>query len=121
MEKLTNKEEEIMLILWKLESAFVKEIIEEMSTPKPHYNTVSTMIRIMAEKGFVGHESQGRSHKYHPLITQDEYKRTFVSSIVDNYFANSFKDMVSFFAKKEDLSKSDLEDIISMIENGSDE
>ena len=121
MEKLTNKEEEVMLILWRLKKAFVKEIIEEMEEPRPHYNTVSTIIRILEDKGFVNHESFGKSHRYYPLITQDAYKRNFISGIVDNYFGHSFKNMVSFFAKKEHLSKEDLEEILKLIEQQDNE
>ena len=121
MEKLTPKEEEVMLILWRLQSAFVKEIIDKMDEPKPHYNTVSTMIRILESKGFVDHKSFGKSHQYYPKVSQDAYKRNFVSGIVDNYFGNSFKNLVSFFAKKEHLSKEDLEDILQRIEQNNDE
>lgn len=121
MEKLTNKEEQIMLILWRKKKAFVKEIIEEMIEPKPHYNTVSTTIRILEDKGFVGHKSFGKSHQYYPLVSQDVYKKKFVSGIVDSYFSNSFKNMVSFFAKKEQISTAELKEIIQMIENNSDD
>lgn len=120
MEKLTTKEEEIMLILWHLKTAFVKEIIDQMNEPKPHYNTVSTIIRILEDKGFVAHKSFGKSYQYYPLITQDAYKRNFVSGIVDNYFGHSFKNLVSFFAKKEHLSKEDLQDILQIIEKEKD-
>lgn len=121
MEKLTNKEEQIMLILWRKKKAFVKEIIEEMNEPKPHYNTVSTTIRILEDKGVVAHESFGKSHQYYPLVSQDAYKKKFVSGIVDSYFSNSFKNMVSFFAKKEKISADELKEIIQMIENNDDE
>jgi len=121
MEKLTNREEEIMLILWRLKTAFVKELIEELTDPKPHYNTVSTMVRILEEKGFVGYKTFGKSHQYFPKVTQDDYKQKYVGGIVDNYFGNSFKNMVTFFAKKERLSKSDLQEILHQIENDADE
>lgn len=117
MDKLTNKEEEIMLILWRLKRAYVKEMIEEMDDPKPHYNTVSTIVRILEDKGFIDHKTVGKSHQYFPKISQDVYKRNFVSGIVDNYFGNSFKNMVTFFAKKEKLSKQDLEEILQLIQS----
>lgn len=121
MEKLTTKEEAIMLILWRLEKAYVKDIIREMDDPKPHYNTVSTTVRILEDKGFTGHESFGNTHRYYPLVSEDQYKRYFISGIVDNYFNRSFKNMVTFFAKKEHLSRKDLEDVLHMIENNDDE
>lgn len=121
MDKLTTKEEEIMLVLWRLQTAFVKEIIEEMANPKPHYNTVSTTIRILEDKGFVKHKSFGKSHQYYPLVTQDAYKQSYFGDIVEDYFGNSYKNMVTFFAKKENLSRKDLEEILKQIEGGSDE
>lgn len=121
MEKLTNKEEEIMLVLWRLKKAFIREIIAELPNPKPHYNTVSTMVRILEDKGFVAHTSAGKSHQYFPVVSQDVYKHTFVGGIVDNYFGHSFKNMVAFFAKREQLSKEDLEEILHIIETDDDE
>ena len=121
MEQLTTKEEEIMLILWRLDKAFVKEIIAEMDDPKPHYNTVSTIIRILEEKGFVHHESIGKSHRYYPKVSQDNYKKNYLSGIVSNYFGNSYKNMVTFFADKEQLSKKDLEEIIQLIQSEENE
>ncbi len=117
MEKLTNKEEEIMLVLWRLNQAFVKEIINEFEDPKPHYNTTSTIVRILEEKGFVGHETYGKSHQYYPLVSQEEYKQTYLQSVVKNYFQNSYSELVSFFTKKENLSEKELNEIIDSIQN----
>ncbi|MBX2845501.1 MAG: BlaI/MecI/CopY family transcriptional regulator [Saprospiraceae bacterium] len=121
MEKLTQREEEIMRALWQLNKGFVKEIIELLPAPKPHYNTTSTLVRILEEKGFVDHNTFGKSHQYFPLISEEEYKAKFMKGFVNKYFKNSYKEMVTFFAKEENLSKKDLEEILKMIEKGSNE
>ena len=116
MEKLTNKEEEIMHALWKLEKAFVKEIVAVL--PKePHYNTVSTTIRKMEDKGFVKHTAYGKTHQYYPAITKENYRKGFMNKTIDNYFENSYKNVVSFFAKEEKISVEELKEIIKLIEN----
>jgi len=120
MEKLTQKEEEIMRALWQLNAGFVKEIIELLPSPKPHYNTTSTLVRILEDKGFVGHKSLGKSHQYFPLITEEVYKASFMKGFVNKYFKNSYKEMVTFFTEEEQLSKEDLIDILRMIEKGED-
>lgn len=109
---LTKAEEEIMQELWKLEHAFVKEVIEELPEPKPHYNTVSTIIKILEEKGFVAHESFGKSNRYYPLVKKDDYSKKSMKQFVGKYFEGSFASMLSFFAKEEDISVKELEDII---------
>lgn len=114
---LTNKEEEIMQALWKLEKAFVKEIVPLLPDPKPHYNTVSTTIRKMETKGFVGHEAFGSTHRYYPLVSKEDYRTKFVANTIQNYFENSYKNVVSFFAKEEKISAEDLKEIIDIIEN----
>jgi len=121
MEKLTNKEEEIMQALWQAKKAFVKEVVELLPSPKPHYNTVSTIIRILQEKGYVGHKSFGKSHQYYPIVSQEDYKNQFMNGFIDKYFSNSYKDMVTFFAQKRSLSAEDLKEILKEIENGSHE
>ena len=98
MERLTNKEEEIMHILWKLKKAFVKEVVADLPSPKPHYNTVSTVIRKMEDKGFVTHETFGNTHRYTPNISKEEYRKKYFSAAINNYFENSYKNVVSFFA-----------------------
>ncbi|MET2986067.1 BlaI/MecI/CopY family transcriptional regulator [Aureibaculum conchae] len=116
MEKLTTKEEELMQVLWKLEKAFVKEVIAEIPEPKPHYNTVSTVIRKMEDKGFIDHEAFGNTHRYYPKISKEEYRKRYFSNAIDNYFENSYKSVVSFFAKEEKISADELREIISIIE-----
>ena len=113
MKDLTKAEEEVMQVLWKLQSAFVKEIIAELPDPKPAYNTVSTFVRILQQKEFVGHTVHGKSHKYHPLISKEEYTKSFMTSMVKNYFGGSFKQMVSFFTNDDNLSIGELEQLIN--------
>ncbi len=112
MKELTKAEEEIMQVLWDLDAAFVRDIIEKMPDPKPAYNTVSTFVRILQEKGFVDHERHGKSHKYFPIVTKESYTKSFMKGLVKNYFGGSYKQVVSFFAAEENLSLSDLEQLI---------
>lgn len=117
MEKLTNKEEEIMKILWRLKKAFVKDIMEEIPTHKPHYNTLSTIVRNLEEKKFVGFTAYGKTHRYHPIISMERYYKAHVNEDMVGYFDNSYKDLVSFFAKEEKISIEELKEIINLIEN----
>lgn len=117
MDKLTNKEEEIMQVLWKLKKAFVKEVVLELPKPRPHYNTVSTVIRKMEDKGYVKHETFGNTHRYYPLISIDDYRKSYLTNATQNYFENSYKNVVSFFAKEEKISADELREIIKIIEN----
>ncbi|MFZ9004598.1 MAG: BlaI/MecI/CopY family transcriptional regulator [Robiginitalea sp.] len=117
MQRLTNKEEEVMKLLWKLEKAFVKELLEAFSGKrKPHYNTLSTMVRNLEEKGFVGHEAFGNTHRYYPLVSREEYRKDFIGETVADYFDHSYKSLVSFFAKEEKISAEELREIIELIE-----
>ncbi len=111
MKELTKAEEQVMQILWVLERAFVKEIVEEFPDPKPAYNTVSTIIRILEKKGVVSHKAYGNTYEYYPEIGRDEYKKKYMRSFLKRYFGGSFPDMVSFFAGERDLSVEELEEI----------
>ncbi len=113
IQQLTKAEEEIMQVLWDLDSAFVKDIISKLPKPKPAYNTVSTVVRTLEQKGFVGHEPLGKSHKYHPLITKDSYTRSFMKGFVKRYFSGSYQQMVSFFTKEDKLSVNELEQLVT--------
>ncbi|UMB55419.1 BlaI/MecI/CopY family transcriptional regulator [Lutibacter sp. A64] len=116
MEKqLTKAEEQLMQVLWDLETASVKEIIEQLPIPKPAYNTVSTIIRILETKEFVGHKAKGRGYIYFPLIKKTDYSNKTLQKIVDGYFEGSFKSMVSFFVKKNDVDITELEAILDKI------
>ncbi|PVX52467.1 putative transcriptional regulator [Balneicella halophila] len=116
MKELTKAEEQIMQELWKLEKAYVKNIIEQLPEPKPAYNTVSTIVRILERKGFVSHEACGKSHLYYPIIAKDNYKKAFVKHFVKDYFSNSFQNMVSFFANNKEISVNELEEIQALID-----
>lgn len=113
--QLTKAEEQFMQVLWKLEEASVKEIIEQLPNPKPAYNTVSTIIRILETKEFVSHKSLGRGYIYFPIIQKEEYTNQSLHKLVDGYFEGSFKSMVSFFMKKNDVDLKDLESILKSI------
>ena len=117
MQKLTNKEEEIMKILWKLEKAFVKEILSEMNEDRPHYNTLSTIVRNLEDKKYVDHEAFGNTHRYFPIISKETYRKKFINSTISDYYDNSYKSLVSFFAKEEKISVEELKEIIDLIEN----
>lgn len=117
MKQLTKAEEDIMQILWQLEKANVKAIIQELPEPKPAYNTVSTIVRILESKGFVDYEKQGKGHVYFPVVKKQDYSNQSINKLVDNYFQGSFKSMVSFFMKKNDISLNDLESVLKDIEN----
>lgn len=114
---LTRAEEEIMQLLWKKERAFVKELLEAMPDPKPAYNTVSTIVRILETKGFVGHEAFGKSHQYYPLISQEDYAARASSKLLNNYFDGSVEKLLSFFVKKEQLNTKELDELLKSIKN----
>jgi len=116
MQKLTNKEAEIMKILWRLEHAFVKDIMAEIEGEKPHYNTLSTIVRNLEEKKYVHYEAFGKTHRYFPVISKERYRKKFINSSMVDYFDNSYKGLVSFFAKEEKISVEELKEIIELIE-----
>lgn len=121
LEKLTRKEEEIMRVIWKLGNAFVNDILDELPKPKPHRNTVSTVVRNLQTKGYVGHEAFGPTHRYFPKVSKEVYRSAFLGDVLDSYFDKSYKSLVAYFAQEEKISKKDLEEIIRMIENGDSE
>jgi len=116
LKELTKAEEQVMQILWDINKGFVKDVIERMPDPKPAYNTVSTIIRILEKKGFVSYHSFGKTHQYYPLIERDDYRSFFLKNMIGNYFGGSIKNLVSFFAKENDLSINDMEEIIKYVE-----
>ena len=116
MKELTKAEEQIMQILWMKKAAFVKEIIAEMDDPKPAYNTSSTIIRILETKKFVGHKEFGNSHQYYPLVSKKEYSKFRMNDMTSNYFGNSAKQVVSFFASNNKISLQDADEIIKILE-----
>lgn len=119
MEKLTRLEEEIMLIVWKLEQAFVKDILDEMPEPKPHYNTVSTMMKLLQEKKFVSYTAYGKTYQYFPLISKEAYCSAQVKPMLKNYFEGSTKNLVSFFVKEKNMSVTELEKLVTELKQKS--
>lgn len=117
MKSLTKAEEQIMQILWIKEKGFVHDIVDEFPDPKPAYNTVSTIVRILEKKGFVSHTSYGKSHEYFPLVTKEDYTKGFLKGFISNYFSDSYKNMVSFFSKEEKLSIKELEEMIGILKD----
>ena len=117
MKQLTKAEEEVMRWLWQLEEANVATIIEKMPAPKPAYNTISTIVRILENKEFVGHRKQGKGYIYFPIIKKEEYSNQSINKLMNNYFNGSFRNMVSFFVKKNDMDIKDLEQILKELKN----
>lgn len=115
---LTKAEEQIMQVLWDLQHAFVKEIIEKLPKPKPHYNTVSTIIKILEDKGFIAHESFGKSNRYYPVVAKKDYSKGSMKQFVGKYFDGSFANMLSFFVKEKDINIEQLESILKEIKKG---
>lgn len=116
MERLTTQEEEAMLVIWKLNKAFVKEVLEEMGNTMP-YTTLASTIHRLEQKGYLKAEKLGNAKRYAPLVTEKTYKRKFMSTFVNDYFRNSYKEMVNFFVEEEQLSEEELREIIEMISN----
>ena len=116
MKKLTEQEELIMTSLWDLEKAFVKDIVANI-TQNLHYNTVSTVVRKLENKGFISHESFGNTHRYFPKISKDQYSKFVMEQESKKFFDGSYKEMVSYFAEKEKISQQDLEEILQLIKN----
>jgi predicted transcriptional regulator len=115
MKEFTRAEEKIMQILWKLEKGFVKDIIERLPNPKPAYNTVSTIVRVLEKKGFVSYTAYGKTHEYFPIISRNEYKKNFLKSFIKRYFSNSFQEMVSFFTSDRDIDLKELEEMRELL------
>jgi BlaI family penicillinase repressor len=110
--QLTKAEEQVMQILWELEEGLVKDIRDRFSDPKPARNTVSTVVRILEKKGFVGHKAYGNVYLYYPLILKSDYSKSQLFGLMEGYFNNSFPAMASFFAREKDLTVKDLEELL---------
>ncbi len=117
MQKLTRKEEEAMKILWKLKKAFVKEILEEYPDPKPHYNTVSSLVRLLQEKGAVGYRQYGNTYQYYPLLSKEEYRKHYIKEIIRDYFDSSLTGAVASFIEDEELDREEIEELIKLIKS----
>lgn len=116
MKELTKAEDQIMQILWKLEKGFVKDIIDKMPNPKPAYNTVSTITRILEKKGFVGYKAYGKTHEYYPLVAKEKYTKFYLNNMISGYFNGSFQNLVSFFAKEEKMDLKDIDTLVKKLE-----
>jgi len=116
LRELTRLEEQVMQVLWDLEKGLVHDILERFPDPKPAYNTVSTVVRILEQKGFVGHKAYGRTHEYYPLVSKKEYTKIHFRNFVTNYFGSSYRSLASFFTREEKLSLTELEEIREMIQ-----
>ena len=116
MKDLTKAEEQVMQILWKIDKGFVNDVLEKFPKPRPAYNTVSTIIRILEKKGFVSHKAYGKTHEYFPLISKKEYTSNFFKRFVHNYFGNSYQALASFMANDKNVSIDDLESMKALME-----
>ncbi|MEI6454853.1 MAG: BlaI/MecI/CopY family transcriptional regulator [bacterium] len=114
--ELTRLEEQVMQVLWELEKGLIHDLLERFPDPKPAYNTVSTVVRILEQKGFIGHKAYGRTHEYYPLISKNDYTKIHFGNFVTNYFGNSYRSLASFFTREENLSLTELEEIREMIQ-----
>ena len=117
MKELTKAEEQVMQILWKIERGFVKDMLEYFPDPKPAYNTVSTICRILEKKGFVDHKAYGNSHQYFPLMGREVYAKEYLNNFVDRYFGSSIEQLVSFFSKQNKVDLMEAEKIIDLMNN----
>lgn len=115
MQELATREEQIMRIVWRMEKAFIKEIVEQFPEPQPHYNTVATITKILEKKGFLGAEKLGNSYRYFPLITLEAYREAHLAGIKKKFFSNSFSGLVAHFARQEDLSQEQINEIMDVI------
>ncbi len=117
MKPLTKAEEQIMHSIWKLEEAFLKDIIEAQPEPRPHSNTVATIVKILVDKGFVGITPMGRVHRYYPLVSKEAYSSSSIRNLVEGYFEGSFSDVVSFMVQQKDISVKELELLLQQMKN----
>jgi BlaI family transcriptional regulator, penicillinase repressor len=114
MKKLTTAEEEVMHILWNLGKGFVKDVIDRMTDPKPPYNTVSTVVRVLEKKQFISHRQYGNTYEYYPVISRDDYAKVHFKGFLSDYFNNSFPKMAAFFARENNLNMKELEEIMRL-------
>lgn len=117
MKELTKAEEQIMQMLWQIERGFVKDVMDQLPEPKPAYNTVSTIIRILEQKGFVDHKAYGKSHEYFPIVSKEQYRTFATEKLMEGYFENSVETMFSFFVKKKKIDLSEADEILKMIQD----
>lgn len=114
-QELTPAELEIMKILWDCESGFVNDILAQMSEPKPAYNTISTIVRILETKGYIAHRAYGRSHEYYPIVDRESYTRDYMTNVLNNFFGGSASRMVSFLSSNDSISLEETNEILEML------
>lgn len=117
MKELTKAEEQVMQVLWKLERAFVKDVLEALPEPKPAYTTVSTIIRILEQKGFVDYKAYGKSHEYFPIVAKDDYSKFIAGHLIKDYYAGSLRNLVSHFADKQSIDVREADAIMKILED----
>jgi|SRR5688572_20381718 len=117
MVTLTKAEEKIMKILWDIGHGFIKDIIDQYSDPKPPYNSVSTIVRVLVQKEIVGFKAYGNSHQYYPLITKEAYSKGQLSRLVKDYYNNSLREVVNFFSESKKLNEKELDEVMKMLED----
>lgn len=118
MKTLTAKEEEVMELFWEKGPLFVKQLLEFYEEPRPHFNTLSTVVRGLEEKGFLGHNAYGNSYQYYPVVTKDDFKRKTLKGVISKYFNNSYMGVVSSLVKEEEISIEELKELIRKVEEG---
>ena len=116
MKRLSNREQEIMEHIWKEGPMFVRELLQRYPEPRPHVNTISTIVRILEQKGFLGHTAYGNTYQYHALVTEKEYGESTITGAIRRYFADSYKDVISEFVRKEKISKEELAELLNQLE-----
>ena len=116
MKHLTKAEEQVMQILWEIEKGFVKDVLDKIPSPKPAYNTVSTIIRILERKGFVSYKAYGKTHEYFPIIEKNQYRSFYLKTMIGSYFGGSFERLVSFFAKDNDMDIHEMEELLKNVQ-----
>lgn len=116
MRELTKAEEQVMLILWEIKEGLVKDVIDKIQPPKPAYNTVSTVIRVLEGKGFIDHKAIGNTYIYFPLITEEQYKHFAFDKVMTNYFENSYQSLVSFLVQEKNMDVEKLDELIKLAE-----
>lgn len=117
MKELTRAEEQIMQVLWQLNKGFVKDVIDQLPEPKPAYNTVSTIIRILEQKGFVDHNAYGKSHEYFPIISKEKYRGFATEKLMEGYFGNSVQSVFSYFVEKNKIDLSEADELLKLIQD----
>ena len=117
MQRLAKREAQLMEVLWRLKKAFVREIIEELPEPKPHYNTVSTMVKILEEKGFVAHEKLGNAYRFFPVVAEEDYQKKAVNDVVRRFFDDNPMKLVNYFAREQQIDADELERLVRLIKD----